>query len=83
MVTTKQRFKRINQLASAWISVEISVQFQKIPIPDIENFPISAADILPIRYIGTPLLKVYSLFTVQIGITCTVSDCAHGPWSHF
>ena len=55
MVTTKQRFKRINQLASAGISVEISVEFQKIPIPDIENFAISAADILPIRYIGTPL----------------------------
>ena len=32
------------------ISVEISVQFQKIPIADIENFAISAADILPIRY---------------------------------
>ena len=36
--------------------VDISIQFQKILIFDIENFAISAADILPIRYIGTPLM---------------------------
>ena len=40
------------------ISVEISVQFQKIPIANIENFAILAADSLPIRYIGTPLIGV-------------------------
>ena len=43
------------------ISVEILVQFQKIPITDIENFAISAADILPIQYIGTPLLAIVIL----------------------
>ena len=57
MVTTKQCIKRINQLVL--VSVEISVQFQKIPIADIENFAISAADILPIRYIGTSLTITY------------------------
>ena len=56
MVTTKQCIKRINQLVLCKISIEISVQFQKIPIADIEKFAISAADILLIRYIGTPLL---------------------------
>ena len=40
------------------ISVEISVQFQKTPIVDIENLAISAANILLIQYIGTPLLKM-------------------------
>ena len=34
------------------------VQFQKIPIADIENFAILAADILLIRYIGTPLTYI-------------------------
>ena len=38
------------------ISIEMLVQFQKIQIADIENFAISAADTLPIRYISTPLL---------------------------
>ena len=36
------------------------VQFQKIPINDIENFAISAADIVPIQYISTPLLASYT-----------------------
>ena len=48
MVTIKQCIKRINPLVFVQILVEISVQFQKIPIADIENFAISAADILPI-----------------------------------
>ena len=56
MVTPRRALKRINPLVLVQISVEISVQFQKIPIADIENFAISAADILLIRYIGTPLL---------------------------
>ena len=38
------------------ILVEISVQFQKILIADIEKFAISAVDILLIRYIGTPVI---------------------------
>ena len=37
------------------ILVEISVQFQKILIVNIENIAILAANILPIRYIGTSL----------------------------
>ena len=40
------------------ISVEILVQFQKIPIANIEKFAISAANILPIQYIGTPLMYI-------------------------
>ena len=47
------------------ISVEILVQFQKIPIADIENFAISAADILPIRYIGTPLIGTLRAVTMH------------------
>ena len=50
MVTTKK------SLVFVQISVEISVQFQKIPIANIENFAILATDILPIQYIGAPLL---------------------------
>ena len=45
----------IKLLVHVKISVDISVHFQKIPISDIANFAISAANILLIRYIGTPL----------------------------
>ena len=59
MVTTKQK---INPLVLVQISVEILVQFQKIPIADIEKFAVSAADILPIRYISTPLSNITSWY---------------------
>ena len=55
MVTTKQCIKK-NQPISA--CTNIGYNFKKIPIADIENFAISTADILPIRYIGTPLLVI-------------------------
>ena len=48
MVTIKQYY--IKLLIHVKILVDISVQFQKIPISDIANFTISAADILPIQY---------------------------------
>ena len=38
--------------------VQILVEiYQKILIANIETFTISAANILPIRYIGTPLIN--------------------------
>ena len=59
IVTTKQCIKRINQLVLVQnIGINIST-ISKIPIANIENFAISAADILPIRYIGTPLQLNY------------------------
>ena len=51
----------IKLLVHVKISVGISVQFQKIPISDITNFVISAADILPIRNICTPLIMLQIL----------------------
>ena len=56
MVTIKQRIKL---LVHVKISVVISVQFQETPISDIANFAISAANILPIQYISTPLVSTY------------------------
>ena len=55
MVTIKHCIKL---LVHVKISVDISVQFQKMPISDIANFAIS--DILPIRYIGKPLVLRYT-----------------------
>ena len=55
MLTTNQCIKNQPISACVQILVEISVQFQKILIVNIENFAISAADILPIRYISTSL----------------------------
>ena len=55
------------------MSVEISVQFQKILIADIENFAILAANILLIRYIGTPLipsLRHLNIWIPKTGICC-------------
>ena len=46
----------IKLLMHVKISVDISVQLQKISISNIANFVISTANILPIRYIGTPLI---------------------------
>ena len=47
------------------ISVDISVQFQKNAIADIANFAISAANILQIRYIGTPLILL-TLLSLEV-----------------
>ena len=56
MVTIKQCIKL---LVHVKISVDISMQFQKISISDIANVAISAAaDILLIQYIGTPLVLI-------------------------
>ena len=52
MVTIKHCIKLLVHIK---ILLDISVQFQKIPISDIANFTISVADILLIQYIGTPL----------------------------
>ena len=62
MVAIKQC---IQLLVHVKISVDISVQFQKIPISDIANFTISAANILAIRYISQYLLLTAVAATIQ------------------
>ena len=57
MVKTKQCIKK-NQSISACANISRNIgTIQKIPIANIENFAISAANIFPIRYVGTPLTK--------------------------
>ena len=81
MVTTKHQWIKKNQTISACANIGRNIgTISKIPIGDIENFVISAADILPIRYIGTPLTFNVSRIVDLKSFDIYYMSCPHSPY---